>query len=211
MYLMLMPSQVQQKKIRLLKLHDKQFICPIVKIAGYCIFTKSEATTALSQIRDEGVCEFHITFAIEPTLTAKQQHHDENELALFDPQTKWKGNELPKNDLNCVNTDFSSSNHITVTDNHAQSRVNPHTTKFSLFQDVEAIEFEDMCDDDATHLDIVTLHAIAALRSGLDFSKERIPTNIILTVINSITSQAITPADLALGMFTPRKLKNMDT
>ena len=43
----------------------------IVEIVGHCIFTKSEATTALSRIRDEGVCEFHITFAIEPTLTAK--------------------------------------------------------------------------------------------------------------------------------------------
>ena len=33
----------------------------------------------------------------------------------------------------------------------------------------------------------------------------------MLTVINSITSQAITPAEQALGKFTCRKLKNMDT
>ena len=33
----------------------------------------------------------------------------------------------------------------------------------------------------------------------------------MLTVINYITSQAITPAEQALGKFTRRKLKNMDT
>ena len=61
----------------------------IVEIAGHRIFTKSEATTALSQIRDEGVCEFRITFAIEPPLSTRQRRHNANELALFDPQTKW--------------------------------------------------------------------------------------------------------------------------
>ena len=76
---------------------------------------------------------------------------------------------------------------------------------------MEDIEFEDMCDDDAPQFDIVILRFIAALRSGLDFSKGSIPTDIILTVINSITSQAITPAEQALGKFTCCKLKNMDT
>ena len=33
----------------------------------------------------------------------------------------------------------------------------------------------------------------------------------MLTVINSITSEAITPAEQALGKFTRRKLKTMDT
>ena len=33
----------------------------------------------------------------------------------------------------------------------------------------------------------------------------------MLTIINSITLQAITPAEQALGKFTRRKLKNMDT
>ena len=183
----------------------------VIEIASNCIFTKSEDTTALSRIRDEGVCEFHITFAIEPTLTAKQRCHNANELALFDPQTKWKGNELPTNDLNRVNYDFGSSNPITVTHHNTQSRVDPDTAKFSSFQDAEDIEFEDMCDNDAPQLDIVTLHTIAAFRSGLDFSEESIPTDIILTFINSITSQAVTPAEQALGKFTRCKLKNMDT
>ena len=48
-----------------------------------------------------------------------------------------------------------------------------------------------MCDDDAPKLDINSLCAIAALQSGLDFSKESIPTDIILTIINSNTSQAV--------------------
>ena len=73
-----------------------------MEIAGYCIFTKSEASTALSKLRDEGVSQFHITFAIEPALNARQRRHNVNELALFDPRTKWTGNELPTNDLGSV-------------------------------------------------------------------------------------------------------------
>ena len=90
-------------------------------------------------------------------------------------------------------------------------RVDPDTVKLSQFQDVEHIEIEDISDDNAPQLDIVTLRAIAALRSGLDFSKESILTDIILMVINSITWQAITSAEKALGKFTCRSFKNTDT
>ena len=135
----------------------------IVEIAGHCIFTKSEAVAALAKLRDAGVLQFHITFAIEPPLSARQKRHNANELALFDPQTKWSGNELPTNDLNRVAADFTSSNRVTVTDDRAQSRVDPDSAKLSPFQDVEDIEFEDICDDDAPQLDIVTLHAITTL------------------------------------------------
>ena len=67
---------------------------------------------------------------------------------------------------------------------------------------MEDIDFGDICDEDAPQLDIQTLRSIAALRSGLDFSEDSIPTDIILTVINSITSQEITPAEQVLGKFT---------
>ena len=158
-----------------------------------------------------GVLQYHITFAVEPPLSARQKRHNANELALFDPQTKWSGNELPTNDLNRVAADFTSSNRVTVTDDRAQFRVDPDTAKLSPFQDVEDIDFGDVCDDDAPQLDIVTLRHIAALRHNLDFSESSIPTDIILTVINSITSQAITPAEQALGKLTRRKLKSMET
>ena len=118
---------------------------------------------------------------------------------------------MTTNDLNSVNVDFTSSNCVTVTNDRVQSRVDPDTAKLSPFQDVEDIDFEDICDDDAPQLDVVTLRAIAALRSGLDFSEESILTDVILAVINSITSQATTPAEQALGKFTRRKLKTMDT
>ena len=183
----------------------------IVEIAGHHIFTKSEAVAALARIRNVGVLQFHITFAVEPPLSARQKRHNTNELALFDPQTKWTGNELPTNDLNRINDDFTSRNRVTITDDRAQSRVDPDTAKLSPFQDVEDIDFKDICDDNAPQLDVVTLRAIAALRSGLDFSEESIPTDVILTVINLITSQAITPAKQALGKFTCCKLKTMDT
>ena len=173
--------------------------------------SKSEATTAVLNLRDEGVCQFHIAFAIEPGLNARQRLHNANELALFDPRTKWTGNELPTNNLNHIHADFNSTKRIIVTAHYAQSRVDPSTVKLSPFHDVEDIEFEDIYDDDYPQLDIVTLQAISALHSGLDFSEESIPTDIVLTVINSITSQAITPAEQALGKFTRRKLKDMDT
>ena len=70
-----------------------------------------------------GVLQFHITFAVEPPLSARQRQHNANELALFDLQTKWSANELPTNDLNRVAVDFTSSNQVTVTDDRAQSRV----------------------------------------------------------------------------------------
>ena len=183
----------------------------IVEIAGHHIFTKSEATTALLKLRDEGVSQLHITIAIEPAFNARQRRHNADELALFDPRTKWTGNELPTNDLGCVHANFSSSKRITVTDHRAQSRVDPATAKLLPFQDAKDIEFEDVCDDDYPQLDIVSFRAISALRSGLDFPEESIPTDIMLTVINSISSQAITPTEQALGKFTCRKLKNMDT
>ena len=94
------------------------------------------------------MCQFHITFAIEPALNARQRRHNANELALFDPRTKWTGNELPTNDLGRVHAKFSSSKGITVTDHCAQSRVDPNTVKLSPFQDLEDTEFEDVCDDD---------------------------------------------------------------
>ena len=72
----------------------------IVEITGYHVFSKSEASTALSKLNNAGVSQFHITFAVEPALTAKQKRHNTNELALFAPNTKWSGNELPTNDLN---------------------------------------------------------------------------------------------------------------
>ena len=59
----------------------------IVEIAGHRIFTKSEAVAALAWLRDAGVLQFHITFAVEPPLSARQKRHNANELALFDPQT----------------------------------------------------------------------------------------------------------------------------
>ena len=89
--------------------------------------------------------------------------------------------------------------------------MDPDTAKLSLFQDVEDIDFDNVCDDNAPQLDIVSLQAISALRSGLDFSADSISTDIMLTVINSITFEAITPAEQALGKFTCRKLKTMDT
>ena len=101
--------------------------------------------------------------------------------------------------------------HLTVTDDHTQSQLDPDTAKISQFQDVEDIKFKNICDDDASQVDIVTLCAIAALLSSPDFSKEIIPTDIILIVINSITLQAITPAEQDLGKFARCKLKNMDT
>lgn len=158
-----------------------------IKIDDHCIFFKLEATTTLVRIRNEGVSEFHITFTVELLLTKKQQRHNTNELALFDPHTKWTGDELPTIDLNCVNTNFRSSNRITVSDDCAQSLVHPNPVKLSPLQDVEDTKFEDICDDDTFDLDIITLSVIATLWSGLDFSEESIPTDMILTVINLIT------------------------
>ena len=106
---------------------------------------------------------------------------------------------------------YNSADRITVVDDRAQSRVQSDTVKLSPFQDVDDIDLEDICKYDTPDLDITTIRAIAALKSGLDFSEDSISTDFIQVVISSITSQAVTPAEQALGKFTRRKLKNMDT
>lgn len=111
---------------------------------------------------------------------------------------KWKGNKLPKHDLNCVDADFSSKNCPTVTDDCAQTRVQPDNVKLLPFQDVEEIEFEDICDDNIPDLDIQQLCAIAALQSGPDCFEKMISIDIILTIINSITFQPTTLAEKSL-------------
>ena len=68
------------------------------------------------------------------------------------------------------------------------------------------IDFEDMCNGETPELDIQT-----TLCSGLDYSEDSISSDIIQTVINLITLQAITPDEQALGKFTCCKLKVMDT
>ena len=83
--------------------------------------------------------------------------------------------------------------------------------KFSSFQDVEDIKFKDICYDHAPVLNINLLCAIASIQSGPNFSEESIPTDIILTVVNLITCQAVTPTKQAFGKFTCPKPKKMDT
>ena len=73
------------------------------------------------------------------------------------------------------------------------------------------MDFEDVCDGEAPELDIQIIEAIAALFSSLDFSEGSISSDIIQTVVNSITLKAITLDEPALGEFSRCKLMNMDT
>ena len=83
----------------------------------------------------------------------------------------------------CVGTDvgptYNSANRITVDDDRAQSRVQSNTVKLSPFQDVDDIDLEVIWDNDTPDLDITTIRAIAALKSGLDFSEDSISTDFI--------------------------------
>ena len=80
----------------------------IVEIAGHRIFSKSEVSTALAKLNNAGMSQVHIKFAVEPTLTAKQKWYNSNELALFVPNTKWSGSELPTNDLHVAKLETKS-------------------------------------------------------------------------------------------------------
>ena len=57
------------------------------------------------------------------------------------------------------------------------------------------MDLEDVCNSDTPDLYITTIRAIAVLRSSLDFSEQSITSDVMLTVMNLITSQAITPAE----------------
>ena len=86
----------------------------------------------------------NITFALEPQLTATQRRYNTNKLTLFTSNTKWKGNELPKIDLNCV-----------VVNNYIL--VKSDTVKLSPFQDDVDVDFEDVCDGYTSDLEIQTI------------------------------------------------------
>ena len=65
-------------------------------------------------------------------------------------------------------------------------------------------------------LSIDDIHAIAALKpsrkySHLDMSPEAISTEMIQLCINTLTSDAVTPEEQALGYFTQKKLKTLLT
>ena len=198
----------------------------IVEIAGHCIFSKPEASNQVSiQVKHQ------VLYQAQSNLASKS---DSN---IVSKSVNWNG-ELSEIDLNDiavgsnVGPDFSptnqftlnrmyvgsdvgpsigSTNCITVIDNRACAVVKSDTVKLSPFQDADDIDLEDVYDNDALNLDIATIQAIAALRSSLDFLEDTIPTDVIQIVINSVTLQAITLAEQALGKFTHRKLKNMDT
>jgi hypothetical protein len=71
----------------------------------------------------------------------------------------------------------------------------------------------DPADDDCTPtLTVADVRHIAAIRHpDLDFSEQSISAAEIQVIIHAIQSQAITPAEQALGRFTRRKLKKLDT
>ena len=61
-------------------------------------------------------------------------------------------------------------------------------------------------------LTVADVRAIAAIRHpDIDFSEEHLPTDEIEMIISAIQSHAITPAEQALGRFTRRKLRKLDT
>ena len=67
-------------------------------------------------------------------------------------------------------------------------------------------------DSSVPTIDIYSLRAITKLRHpDISFEEEDISTAEIEVLINAIQSKATTPAEQALGHFTRRKLKTMDT
>ena len=67
-------------------------------------------------------------------------------------------------------------------------------------------------DDHVPSLTVADVRAIAALRyPDVDFSEHSVTTEQVGILLQAIQSQAITPAEQALGRFTRRKLKNLTT
>lgn len=91
-------------------------------------------------------------------------------------------------------------NYVAVNNNRIH--VKSDTVKLFPFQDDLDMDLEDVCAGEAPELDIQTIETIAAPRSSLNFSESSISSDIIQTVINSITSQAITPNKQALEIST---------
>jgi hypothetical protein len=63
---------------------------------------------------------------------------------------------------------------------------------------------------DNASIDLIAIRAITALRFGLDTSDDILPDDYVHLALNALQSNAITPAEQALGSFTRRKLKTLD-
>ena len=99
-----------------------------------------------------------------------------------------------------------------VVDDYVCVKPDSPTVKLSPFEDDIDMDFEDVCDYDTPDLDITTICEIVVLHSSHNFSEESITSDVIQTIVNSITLQAATiSGEQALVKFTRCKLKNMDT
>ena len=66
-------------------------------------------------------------------------------------------------------------------------------------------------DEHVVKMDIEMIRDIAALNTGMDCSEDRVSNEMIRMSINTLSSDAITPEEAALGTFTRKRLKLLST
>ena len=167
----------------------------VMEINHERVFTAAQAVILLAKLHTQGVeKDIPITLAIESKPSAQEIRRRVNDFGLFAPNTKWDENENTVDDPPFLDRTPKQVNQLHA---NIQSYLAPD---------------EDDMDASVPTLDLHSLRCISRLRNPeLSFEEDDISSEMIELAINAIRSSATTPEEQALGFFTRKKLKQMDT
>ena len=207
----------------------------LISVNHHPVFTTEQASKALQDIQDEGVYkEIDMIFAPEQKMSIKDIRKAANDYGLFAPTTKWDDTAaiaeddedppfLDREQINMLNgTKFTTeeiNQHFREMQNIRQEIKSRNLNNIRAKIERQLAPTEDDMDISIPTLDIQSLKAITKLRhpelfednSHDSFDQADISTELIELMINAIQSKETTPEEQALGYFTRRKLKSLNT
>ena len=159
----------------------------IVSVDNQPVFTKADVLTALRLLRDANRKTVAFEFAPERRLYARAKAKVLDEHSYFDPE-------------------YSHAAVAPITLAPLPDEPTGDNADWNF------IDIPDGDQNTLPSISIADLRSIASVRyPDLDFSEDSIPTEVVELAINAIRSDATTPEEQALGHFTRRKLRKLDT
>ena len=180
----------------------------LISINHHPVFTTAQASTALQNIQDEGVYkEIDMIFAPEQKMSIKDVRKAANDYGLFAPTTKW--DDTAANAEDDEDPPFLDREQI-----NKLNKIGSNICK-------QMAPIEDDMEVSIPSLDIHSLRAITKIRypeifeeyknNEEAFDQNDITAEYIELMINAIQSKSTTPEEQALGFFTRKKLKKLNT
>ena len=166
----------------------------IIRIDDSPIFTKEQAESAFHQLRQQNVSYFDLVLAPEQRIDHRKLRTLLKDYNFF-AKNQFDNTTSDEPDKSTQTDDQSDSNSTAVI-NHLRPQYSPSPIDLS---------------EHVLTLNKDSLRAITTILPGYDVSEDEIPSEEIDMAIQALTSTAITPEERALGTFTRRKLKKLDT